>query len=172
MRTLRVPVRGIFSLSWTLLLGCQEASPRGTSSTSSSDSAFALVQARGQAAMGVDQYTSTHRFESLPQGGRITLMRDPDDSAGVAQIRAHMNQILAAFRQGDFAVPGFVHDRPVPGSSTMAAHRSRIRYSTHNVPGGGSLVIETSDTAALRGVHEFLAFQRHDHRSEHAGTSH
>lgn len=30
------------------------------------DSGFAGLQARGAAAMGVDQYTSTHVFESLP----------------------------------------------------------------------------------------------------------
>ena len=41
--------------------------------TPKSDSAFAQVQERGRAVMGVDQYTSTHVFESLPDGGRIVL---------------------------------------------------------------------------------------------------
>ena len=51
---------------------------------SAADRDFAAVQARGKVAMGVDQYTSTHRFESLPDGGRIVLRRDPADTAGVA----------------------------------------------------------------------------------------
>src|SRR6478672_9598741 len=47
------------------------------------DSAFAAVQKRGAAVMGVDQYTSAHVFEDLPDGGRIVLERkDTTDSAG------------------------------------------------------------------------------------------
>jgi len=48
------------------------------------DSAFAAMQARGKHVMGVDQYTSAHRFDSLADGGRIVLRRDVADSAGVA----------------------------------------------------------------------------------------
>lgn len=70
--------------------------------------------------MGVDQYTSSHRFESLPDGGRITLARNGIDSAGTAQIRSHMQTIALAFQRGDFALPGFVHDREVPGTVVMA----------------------------------------------------
>ena len=57
------------------------------------DRAFAGVQERGRVAMGVDQYTSSHRFEPLPDGGRIVLRRDVDDPAGVARIREHMSYI-------------------------------------------------------------------------------
>jgi hypothetical protein len=37
------------------------------------DCHFAVVQARGRVAMGVDQYTSTHLFQPLSDGGRIEL---------------------------------------------------------------------------------------------------
>ena len=47
---------------------------------------FAQLQARGQVAMGVDQYTSSHVFESLPDGGRIALERDEADPAGVRTV--------------------------------------------------------------------------------------
>ncbi len=134
----------------------------------SADSAFALVQARGQVAMGVDQYTSFHQFESLPDGGRIGLQRDPGDSAGVAQIRSHMQTVARAFARGDFALPGVVHARDVPGTAVMAARRSRIRYDADTLAGGGQVRLTTSDPAALAAIHQFLAFQRQDHRS----TSH
>jgi hypothetical protein len=140
-------------------------------SGSPEDSAFAQVQSRGHVAMGVDQYTSTHRFEPLPDGGRITLVRDGDDPAGVTQIRAHMAEIGAAFRRGDFTVPGFVHDRAVPGTATMAARQSRISYLADTVPRGGSLRIHSTDSIAIVAIHQFLAFQRQDHRSPHADTS-
>jgi hypothetical protein len=155
-----------------MLVACVDR-PEQNSSTqrpagNSGESAFALVQARGQVAMGVDQYTSLHQFESLPDGGRISLERDPDDSAGVAQIRSHMQRIAAAFGKGDFALPGLVHAREVPGTAVMAARRSRIRYLADTLPGGGQVRLRTSDPSAIAAIHQFLAFQRQDHRA----TSH
>lgn len=159
-----------------VLAACSDRSarrpPAGYSSASPDDSAFGLVQARGHTAMGVDQYTSSHRFEPLPDGGRITLQRDQADSAGTAQIRAHMKEIAAAFAQGDFAVPGFVHDREVPGTAIMVARRSRISYTTDTLPRGGSLRIRSDDSAAVAAIHQFLSFQRRDHRSSHGEGSH
>ncbi|HLQ23270.1 MAG TPA: hypothetical protein VK132_08680 [Gemmatimonadales bacterium] len=133
------------------------------------DSAFAAVQARGAHAMGVDQYTSTHTFEPLADGGRITLQRDQADSAGTDQIRHHMRDIEAAFSSGDFTLPGFVHARDVPGTAVMTAKRRVIRYAVEPLPRGAALRLETTDTAAVRAIHEFLAFQRRDH---HAGAKH
>ncbi|HEU4699368.1 MAG TPA: hypothetical protein VFS40_09315 [Gemmatimonadales bacterium] len=130
------------------------------------DSGFAALQARGQTAMGVDQYTSTHRFDDLPDGGRIELQRDPADTAGVRTIRAHLQTIARAFAAGDFTTPEFVHARAVPpGTDVMAARRDRIRYAFAPLPGGGAVRITTRDPEALRAVHAFLAFQRGDHRA-------
>ena len=39
------------------------------------DTSFTAMQKRGEKAMGVDQYTSTHKFDSFPDGGRIELQR-------------------------------------------------------------------------------------------------
>jgi hypothetical protein len=150
----------------------RNGSPALTSGRDSADSAFALVQARGHVAMGVDQYTSSHRFESLPDGGRISLQRDPGDSAGVAQIRSHMRRIAAAFARGDYALPGLVHDRDVPGTAVMAARRSRISYVADTLPGGGQLRLRTSDPSAVAAIHQFLAFQRQDHRATSNGAGH
>jgi hypothetical protein len=137
----------------------------------STDSAYALVQERGHAAMGVDQYTSTHKFESLPDGGRITLERDSADLAGVAQIRSHMEEIAASFQAGDFSIPGFVHDGEVPGIRVMRARRDHIRYTPSATVAGGQLRILSRDPQALAAIHEFLAFQRRDHRSEAVGDA-
>ena len=100
---------------------------------SSTDTGFSGVQARGQAVMGVDQFTSQHVFEDLPDGGQVVLERDDaGDSVGIATIRAHMRDIARRFTSGDFALPGVVHDREVPGTEVMAARREAILY------GGGS----------------------------------
>ena len=129
------------------------------------DSGFVGVQARGREAMGVDQYTSTHLFEPLPDGGRIELQRDVSDSAGRAQIIAHMGRIAGAFATGNFTLPGFVHAREVPGTKVMASEREKISYTVEGLPRGAALRLRTTDTAAVEAIHEFLAFQRMDHRA-------
>lgn len=131
------------------------------------DSAFAALQERGREAMGVDQYTSTHRFDALDDGGRIELQRDVDDPAGVTRIRQHLQAIASAFRTGDFRTPKMVHMQEVPGSDVMAARRNVITYTFSELPRGGELRITTRDPVALEAIHAFLSFQRSDHRTAH-----
>jgi hypothetical protein len=128
------------------------------------DTSFAALQERGASAMGVDQYTSAHRFDDLPDGGRIELRRS-GDPAGVAAIREHLKAIATAFSRGDFSTPAFVHSREVPGTATMSARREEIRYEYRDLPGGGEVRITTRDPEALRAVRAFLRFQRMDHRA-------
>ena len=155
-----------------VLTACGDRPTPGALGRDSADSAFSLVQSRGHVAMGVDQYTSSHRFEALPDGGRIALQRDASDSAGTAQIRRHMGMIAGAFQRGDFALPGFVHDREVPGTAVMAQRRSHISYTTDTLPRGAELRIHSDDPAAVTAIHQFLAFQRQDHRAEGSGAAH
>ena len=131
------------------------------------DSGFAGVQARGAVAMGVNQYTSRHVFEPLPDGGRIELQRTEADSAGTARIRRHMVLIAERFAAGDYTLPGFVHARAVPGTEIMSARRAAIGYAVESLPRGAALRLRTADSTALTAIHEFLAFQRQDH---HAGA--
>jgi hypothetical protein len=145
----------LVGVTWTLRASSQQLT----------DSAFHAMQERGKHVMGVDQTTSTHRFTSLPDGGRVTLVRDTNDSAGVARIRAHLRDMQRAFSAGDFSMPMFVHMKTVPGISVMAQRRSRILYTETDIPGGGELRITTLDSASLAAIHEFLAFQRGEHRA-------
>lgn len=130
------------------------------------DAAFAALQARGQHVMGVDQNTSAHVFEDLPDGGRIILDRaDGSDSADIATIRAHMREIETAFRAGDFTKPFQVHAQTVPGTTVMAERRAAITYESIDRPRGGEVRIRSRDSAAIAAIHAFLAFQRGDHRA-------
>lgn len=138
------------------------------------DTGFAGVQSRGAMVMGVDQYTSHHVFEDLPDGGRIVLLRDDlADTAGAEVIRRHLRAIADSFASGVFSDPAAVHAREVPGTGTMARLRQRISYVPGDRPGGGELRITTTDAEALRAIHEFLAFQRMDHHAAgHEGMQH
>src|SRR2546429_8601572 len=83
-----------------------------------SDGDFAAMQSRGAHVMGVDQYTSAHVFEDLPDGGRVVLDRDDAvDTAAIATIRAHMRDIATVLRAGDFTKPFQVHAQAVPGTA-------------------------------------------------------
>jgi len=131
----------------------------------SQDSTFHAMQQRGRVAMGVDQYTSFHRFEPAADGGRVVLVRDSTDAAGVHAIREHLKGIARAFSAGDFQTPGFVHAQTVPGTRVMTARKGAIRYVFHPLPGGGEVCIVTRDSVAVHAVHDFLAFQRTEHRT-------
>jgi len=150
----------VLALCWSA--GC--STPRDTRATA--DSSFATLQQRGETAMGVDQYTSQHVFEPLPNGGRIVLQRKEADSAGTATIRAHMRTIATAFSKGDFALPGFVHAMSdVPGTQEMTKLRADISYTARDLPRGGEVLLSSKNPDAIKAIHDFLAFQRMDHRA-------
>lgn len=129
------------------------------------DSAFKQMQKRGGMAMGVDQYMSQHKFDVTPDGGRIELQRKTPNSVDVAQVRAHLKLIQHAFAAGDFSTPAFVHMRDMPGTDVMAAKRSVIEYTYHDLPLGGEVRITTKDPAAKAAVTRFLTAQRTEHRA-------
>jgi hypothetical protein len=136
------------------------------------DSGFRAMQARGKGVMGVDQYTSVHRFDALLDGGRIELQRDRDDSAGATTIRAHLRAIAQTFAAGDFTAPSAVHQENVPGVPVMIARRSAIRYEVSDLPRGAALRIRSADSVAVRAIHRFLAYQRQEHRTGTAAQAH
>jgi hypothetical protein len=58
-----------------------------------------------------------------------------------------------------------VHAQAVPGTRVMLEKRASITYRSEDRPRGAELRIQTSDAKAIAAVHEFLAFQRLDHRA-------
>jgi len=145
------------SLVLTLFVACTRAQDKED---------FAAMQTRGAHVMGVNQYTSAHVFEDLPDGGRVVLERaDAADTADIKTIRAHMREIAAAFTAGDFAKPFAVHAQTVPGTDVLAQKRGAIRYEVRDLPRGGEVRIRTTDSTAIAAIHEFLAFQRSAHHA-------
>jgi len=135
-------------------------------SVHATDTAFRAMQARGKMAMGIDQNTSMHRFDTSATGGRIELQAASSaDTAAIARVRQHLRGISRAFAAGDFSSPMFVHMKTVPGTAVMAARRQAITYVMHDLPRGGEVVITTADPEALKAIHEFMAFQRGEHRA-------
>ena len=110
---------------------------------------------------GYDRATGRHRFQHC-----IRHALEPRRMDIYIKACKHLRHIAVAFAQGDFAIPGFVHDMgEVPGTAIMKSRRDAITYTFAELPRGGEVRIHASDTAAVRAIHEFLAFQRGDHRA-------
>ncbi len=149
-------------------LGSAQSAP---ATSPAADSSFAAMKARGAVVMGVGQDASEHRFEELPDGGRIVYrMLDPADTEGATTIRRHLRSINDSFAVGVFHGPAEVHGIEVPGTAEMARLRGGIRYTAHDIPSGAELRISSADSSAIAAIHAFLAFQRMDHRA--AGHDH
>lgn len=144
------------------LLAVAAAGPLAAQGTT--DTGFAAMQRRGAMVMGVDQYTSHHTFDLLPDGGRIVLVREAADTAGVRTIRAHMQDIAKAFAAGDFGHALEVHQHGLPGAAVMRQRRGAIRFAVDTLPGGGAVRIFSTDSLAVRAIHQFLAAQRREHQ--------
>jgi hypothetical protein len=132
----------------------------------SAHAAHADMQKRGAEVMGVDQETSVHVFEALPNGGIIELQRAGADTAGTRAIRRHLRAISQAFRAGDFSSPSYIHMTSVPGARVMAERANLIRYDYRELPRGGALRISTTDLAARKAIWEFVAYQRNEHMAK------
>jgi hypothetical protein len=144
-----------------------------TKAMSAADSAYVALLERGKEVMGVNQITSNHVFEASPDGGSISLQRDSVDEKGTLIIRMHMLEVASRFSKGDYSLSEAVHAQPdIPGTAVMKARKDKISFLADTLPRGAILRITTTDSAALSAVHEFLAFQRMDHRTGDHGAGH
>src|SRR5260370_42642316 len=107
-----------------LLLAC---SLRLAGRLTAQDSSFAAMQARGTMAMGVDQYTSWHRFDPLPDGGCIKLQRDSSDTAGPTAVREHLKDNAIRVRAGDLSIPALVPAPQGRGTPLIAGRSTAMR---------------------------------------------
>jgi hypothetical protein len=166
-------MRNVVSLAAGLLLVAACDSPKRTAGVGTpevlgaqnADSAFKAMDHRHGQVVGDDPMALEHQFVATPDGGDIILERQIHEDLGISQIRAHLLLISRAFKRGDFSLPGFVHDKPVPGTSVMTARADKIDYTVEDLPHGGVVHIQTKDPEALNAIHSFIAFQIAEHRT-------
>ena len=132
-----------------------------------SDTAFKAMDMRHGEVVGTDPMALEHQFVSQPDGGDIILERQIHEDMGINRIRAHLLLISRSFARGDFSLPGFVHEKPVPGTVVMAQRAGQISYTVEDLPHGGVVHIRTEDPEALKAIHSFIAFQIAEHRTAH-----
>lgn len=124
------------------------------------------LKKRGAAAMGFDQDATTHHFLLAADGGSIGVASNNLEAAdAIGQVRAHLKEIAQAFAAGEFDKPFATHGEVPLGVPVMQAKKSLIRYQYEDRPGGGRVVIKTTDAAALGAIHEFLRYQIVEHKT-------
>jgi hypothetical protein len=118
------------------------------------------VDNRGDHAMGFSHETTAHHFTLLRDGGTIEVdVKADQDDATRGQIRMHLTNIAAMFRDNNFDTPMFIHDRVPPGVRVMKEKHAAINYTFQLTDRGGQVRILTHDSKALKAIHQFLAFQ-------------
>jgi hypothetical protein len=121
---------------------------------------------RAEQGMGFSQTATTHHFLLKPDGGVIQVeVSDASDADQLADVRMHLHHIAAAFQQGDFNIPMFVHDTTPPGEPEMKALRGLIHYTVEETKTGGRVVISSTNNDAVGAVHQFLIFQIQEHKT-------
>jgi hypothetical protein len=124
------------------------------------------VEKHGDEAMGFPHDKTSHHFRLYSDGGVIEVtVNDSKDSQNLEVIRSHLTHIVTMFSNGEFSIPMFVHGQIPPGVPVMKEKRAEIFFSFEELPAGGRVRIKTTNSDALKAIHEFLRFQIDDHHT-------
>ena len=103
---------------------------------------------------------ASHHFTTAPDGGAIAMdVTSPGDVVGRDQIRAHLKDVVAAFKQGTVGTLFTTHGEPPPGVSELQRLKAEMSYVYTETPNGGIVRIITGNAEALAALHAFLRHQ-------------
>lgn len=164
MRTTGTKVLAILLFTGTLASGAAAQQDHGGHAGHAEH--FAGVDRRGDDVMGFSHEKTAHHFEIEPEGGTVhVVVRNPEETESLGQIRSHLAEVARQFAAGDFSMPKAIHDRVLPGVPEMIERKDAITYRYEDVENGGRVVIRTADPEALAAIHAFLQAQIGDHRT-------
>ncbi|MDX1371597.1 MAG: hypothetical protein R3321_03965 [Nitrososphaeraceae archaeon] len=120
---------------------------------------------RGAVAMGFNQSKISHQFKSTPTGGEILITAlNNSDTETIKQIKNHIFVIQKEFSSGNFTKPFYIHVQDVPGTKKMGEKNDIIKYSINEMGNGSTLILETKDKELINAIHQFMEFQRTEHK--------
>jgi ubiquinone/menaquinone biosynthesis C-methylase UbiE len=97
----------------------------------------------------------THQFSVAPDGGAVAVEVSAGDEAGRTKIRAHLKEIAAAFKKGDFSAVTAQGQNP-PGMSVLQRLKSEVSWVYTETPTGAVVRAITGNQEAVAAVHAFL----------------
>ncbi len=128
----------------------------------------AEVAARGADVMPFSLAATLHVFTKTPDGGvQRVVARRADDADQVALVRAHLREMQARFRQGDFAGPAHIHGAAMPGLAELrAAKPGQLAIEFAEVDAGAELTYRTADARLVAALHQWFDAQVADHGAD------
>jgi len=124
-----------------------------------------LMLERGTVAMGFNQSKISHQFKPTPTGGEILITAlNNSDTEMIKQIKNHISVIQKEFSSGNFTKPFYIHAQDVPGTKIMGEKNDFIKYSINQTINGSALILETKDKELINAIHQFMEFQRTEHK--------
>jgi TusA-related sulfurtransferase len=115
----------------------------------------AVVESRGDQAMGFPHDATTHHFRLMSNGGVIEVIaNNPDDKTNILAIRLHLQHIATMFSNADFSTPMFIHNGVPPGTTTMKLMKAAIHYTYEEMTSGGRVRIQADDPIVLTAIHD------------------
>ncbi len=128
----------------------------------------AAIAQRGAQVMPFDLEQTTHYFEPTNAGGiQQVTANDPNDQEQIQLVRAHLQEEVAKFTQGNFSDPAAIHGADMPGLATLRAGAERIQVQYTELPNGGQITYTTADPALVQALHQWFEAQLSDH-GDHA----
>ncbi|HWI81171.1 aspartate carbamoyltransferase [Ramlibacter sp.] len=123
------------------------------------------VARRGADVMPFSLAATRHVFTKTAAGGlQRVVARRASDAQQVQLVRAHLREIEARFRQGDFSGPAHIHGEDMPGLAQLGAARpGAVAIGYKDVPGGAELAYRTDDPALVAALHSWFDAQLSDH---------
>lgn len=151
--------RSVVSGLALLLLGLAPACQ-----TKTSPERRAEVAGKGERVMPFDLSRTTHRFESLADGGLQTVTaKDPGDTLQIRLIREHLGSESERFRRGDFEDPMAIHGHDMPGIAELRAGAGRFEVQYGEIPGGATIRYRAREPRLVEALHRWFEAQRMDH---------
>jgi hypothetical protein len=125
------------------------------------------VYHKAHTVMPFDISKTLHIFKMTETGGiQRVVAKDPGDSDQIRIIRLHLSQEAEKFKRGDFSDPAQLHGPDMPGLRELADGASRIEIAYADVPAGGAIRFDTSDTHLITAVHRWFGAQLSEHGAD------
>lgn len=134
--------------------------------------------------------TLSHRFESLPDGGRIEIQTAATDSVAVANVRHHLRAMAHHLAAADSAHAGHAprahaehappahgeHAPAAPELAVLASMAGRIEFVHSDLPAGAALQLVAQDADVIDAIHDFIEHLTQHHaghtNGEHGSRMH
>jgi hypothetical protein len=131
------------------------------------------VAERGSHVMPFDLEKTTHIFSKTARGGvQQVVVKDKSDTEQIRLIRAHLSEISADFKRGDFSKPARIHGEDMPGLAELRSAKSgQIKIEYAEPPDGAQISYSTNSPELINAIHQWFDAQLSDH-ARHAIGGH